>query len=100
MDATDASTKAARGIPLSALRVGLLITVSQNKVTGDRSFTADIWEIIGINASHLLLRASRNLNTSPKNADAPRLVALCDHEFYSAIDLAASFDEHMPSSKN
>ena len=81
---------------MSALRRGMLITVSQNKVTGDRSFATAIWEIIGINASHLLLRASHNLNEPLKDTNAPRLVPLCDYEFYSADELALSFDQHMP----
>ena len=32
---------------------GDLITLSRNKVTGDRSYCNDIWKVIGVNETHL-----------------------------------------------
>ena len=72
----------------------MLITVSQNKVTGDRSFSNDIWEIVGINAGHLLLRANRQLNTNAlQDPNVPRLVPIGDYEFYCAADLSSGISE-------
>jgi hypothetical protein len=87
----NAATGTADGLVRDQLKVGMLVTVSANKLTGDRSLVNVIWEIAGINGGHLLL-ACRGLCHLLVNPSLPRLVPLKEYELYSAADFAAAVD--------
>lgn len=75
------------GLSHDELKVGMLVTVSANKQTGDRSMVNAIWEIKGLNEGHILL-AYRQLGVPPEEESKVRLVPLGEHQFYSAEALA------------
>lgn len=83
------------GLASKDLSVGMLVTLSPNKSTGDRSFVDMIWEIAGINGGHILLTC-RGLCQLLSDPTKPRLALLHEHEFYSAEHLA-SMAELSPS---
>jgi hypothetical protein len=67
----------------------MLVTVSANKQTGDRSMVNAIWEIKGLNEGHILL-AYCQLGVPPEEDSKVRLVPLGEHEFYPAETLATA----------
>jgi hypothetical protein len=75
------------GIAIKDLAVGMRVTLSPNKSTGDRSFVDMIWEIAGINEGHLALTCCGfcHLLSDPGK---PRLALIHEHEFYPAEHLA------------
>ncbi|WP_229266525.1 hypothetical protein [Leptospira sp. severe_002] len=79
------------GLAHSELKAGMLVTVSANKQTGDRSLVNAIWEIKALNGGHVLL-AYRRLGMPSDEDGKVRLVPLGEHEFYpaEALALAAS----------
>ena len=55
---TKSREKPRRGGPLAPgkLRVGTVVTVSENKHTTDRSLVRTIWEVVAVNEAHVVLR--------------------------------------------
>ena len=72
------------------LKVGNLVTLSSNKSTGDRSLTEMIWEIVGVNAGHVLLSDAAGPEDTNENA-RPRLVAIDEYSFYAADHFASAW---------
>lgn len=79
------------------LKVGMLVTMSANRTTGDRSLVYSFWEILGINDGHALL-ACRGPNDVPIDANTARLVPLAEYEFYPADHLASMIGSACPKS--
>jgi hypothetical protein len=85
--------KPRRGGPLAPgkLRVGTVVTVSENKHTTDRSLVRTIWEVVAVNEAHVVLRfqgGSRPLDSE----SLTQVVPLHEHDFYRADELAAAFE--------
>lgn len=78
------------------LKTGMLVTVSSNKLTGDRSLVDAIWEISGLNDGHALL-TRRMLGEGHDDTFKVQLVPLREHEFYAADALAAAATKAVPS---
>jgi hypothetical protein len=76
------------GVSPTALKPGMLVTVSPNKQTGDRSMASAIWQVVAINVGHALL--VRHDFGDAADPEKERLVLLDEYEFYPADDLAAA----------
>ena len=76
------------GLPHSELKVGMLVTVSASKRTGDRSLANAIWSVAGLNDGHVLLTFKKFDNFGTPS----RLVLLDEFEFYAAEALSAAAD--------
>ena len=77
------------GMMHTELKTGMLVTISSNKLTGDRSLVDAIWEITGLNDGHALL-TRRMLGERHDDTVKVQLVPLREHEFYAADALAAA----------
>lgn len=75
------------GLPRHRLVPGTVVTISPNKLTGDRSHVDKIWEIVACNEGHALIKSC-----GPGRArdEAAKLVVLREHEFYNAEHFAAA----------
>jgi len=74
------------GVAHNDLKIGMLVTISANKQTGDRSLVNAIWEVKGFNEGHALL--TYHQFGDAEDAGKVRLVPLNEHEFYAAETLA------------
>src|SRR5262245_30874701 len=90
------AANAAPGLSIGELSPGQLVTLSPNRVNGDRTLTRVIWEIVAINDGHALLRCfalchllEELLNTS--------LVALHEYAFYAADEMTLQLDSDADS---
>ena len=83
------------GLAQSDLKIGMLVTASANKRTGDRTLVNAIWEIAGLNKGHALL-VCRKFGGGPEESDKARLVLLDEHDFYAAEALAAAAGKALP----
>jgi hypothetical protein len=77
------------GLSHGELKPGMLVTVSANRQTGDRSMVNAIWEIKGLNEGHILL-AYRQFGVAPEEDSKVRLLPLDEHAFYPAEALATA----------
>jgi hypothetical protein len=77
------------GLAREELTAGTFVTVSENKrAPADRSLGCAIWEVIGHNETHVVLR----LHSPPRPLEPifpTYVVPLHEHDFYRADDLAA-----------
>jgi hypothetical protein len=90
---TKSREKPRRGGPLAPgkLRVGTVVTVSENKHTTDRSLVRTIWEVVAVNEAHVVLRFQAG--SRPLDSDSlTQVVPLHEHDFYRADELAAAFE--------
>jgi hypothetical protein len=79
----EGASKAPHGAAINGLAAGMIVTLSPNKSTGDRSLVEVIWEVVSINGGHALL-ACRGLCHLLNGDAGMRLAALHEHEFYNA----------------
>lgn len=66
-----------------------IVTVSRNKITGDRSYTDGIYQVIGRNDTHISLwRLDRKtLSESFGKPKAPLILSIDEHDFMDARPL-------------
>jgi hypothetical protein len=69
----------------------MLVTVSANHVTGDRTLTEAIWEVTGLNAGHALL-VLRKFGDGSSLSSRAQLVVLSECDFYDAKGLFEAAD--------
>lgn len=80
-----AARNAKPGLPREQLVPGAIITLSPNLSTGDRSYTDRIFEVVGRNEGHLLVKQCAG--NVPFYSKGPHLLTIHEHEFYGAEHL-------------
>ena len=63
--------------------VGEKITFTRNKITGDRSYTDDLWEVIAVNTTHVKLKRLADDDVPWKRQI---IAVLSEHDFSLASD--------------
>lgn len=73
------------GLPREHLVPGAVISISPNLSTGDRSYSHDIYEVVGRNEGHVLV--SQRSGHVSSYFKGPHLLSIHEHEFYGADHL-------------
>jgi len=80
------------GLPSEQLVPGLLITLSKNLESGDRSFSRFIWEIVAANKGHVVIEPAHK-GVPPKYlGSGPHLICTDEYEFYDADHLLKALE--------
>jgi len=69
------------GLERSMLDVGDVVTFSRNKITGDRSYTNSVWEVIAVNPAQAMLKVVGG-ESRTWAGDKPIMLMLDEYEFY------------------
>ena len=80
----DAKSNLVPGVDPAMLNVGDRVTISQNLITGDRSWTDTVHEVLAVNSCHIQTRMERKCSYAPSTL----LLLAHEHHFYVADHFA------------
>jgi hypothetical protein len=80
------------GLPNEQLVPGLLITLSKNLESGDRSFSRFIWEVVAANKGHVVIEPARKSAPPKYLGSGPHLICTDEYEFYDADHLLKALE--------
>lgn len=72
------------GLSKDTIIPGLFVTISPNKGTGDRSWTNEVWTVIGVSGPFVAMAGL----AKHRQSNAPVIVNSLEHEFYDAHEMA------------
>lgn len=76
--------KSPQGLAKDRLAPGQIVMISPNKGTGDRSWTTEIWSVVGTTGPYVALKGIG----ARRARETPVIVNAIEHEFYDAQELA------------
>jgi len=77
---------------MEVLKIGNVVTFTSNNVTGDRSYTRNVWKVVAINDTHVCLEALEDRDPVANSI----IVNRTEHTF----SLAESFIHRVPCDCN
>ena len=91
----DIAENEGQGLTATDLKPGRFVTISVNKITGDRSLCQVIWEVVSANNAHVLLTCRHLCHLLLHDMPATRLVSLHEHDFYAADALVLALTDRI-----